>query len=446
LDYAASAPLRPEALAAWVEADAPGNPASVHSAGRASRATLETARERLAAAFGAEPAEVLFTSGGTEADNLALGGLYHARQTDAARPYVLVSAIEHPAVGEAAALLADRHGAEVTVLGVGRDGIVGVEGVAEAIERYGDGIALISLMAANNETGAVQPVAAVTRLAAARGIPVHSDWVHAAGAAGLDFRGSGLAAASLSAHKLGGPVGIGALLARRDAPLAAIMGGGGQERRVRSGTLDARGAAAFAAAAEVTRARAVAEAERLEALLRPLDALVAAADGAAVAGADGGLAAGADGAAADGPLADGALAAGADGAAADGALAAVADGALVGRTPSRHSAGLRLVTVPGAAAEMLVYLLDRAGVAVSAGAACSAGVTGPSAVLTAMGLGDEAASAIRVSVGWGSTAADIDRLVAVLPGVAATARAAAAAGRAAKGAAATGPLAGLAAP
>ncbi|MDR1152568.1 MAG: cysteine desulfurase [Bifidobacteriaceae bacterium] len=362
LDYAASAPLRPEAATAWATANAEGNPSSVHGAGRAARATVEAARETIARSFGAGGANVVFTSGGTEADNLALAGIFHARQAAAARPHVVISAIEPHAITAAAELLAVRHGASVTRLAVAKDGIVPVDAVARALEAYGDAIAVISLMGANNETGALQPVAETVRLAADYGVPVHSDWVHLAGKVPLDFGASHLAAASISSHKLGGPVGSGALLVGRHTPLAPILAGGGQERGVRSGTLDARGAAAFAAAARA------ASGEGLEALFAPLDAWVARSAGIAIA-----------------------------------------------RTPPAHVPGTRLLTVPGCSAEILTYVLDREGIAVAAGSACTAGVIGPSHVLEAMGLRDQAASGLRISVGWASTPRDIDTLLAVLP-------------------------------
>jgi cysteine desulfurase len=334
---------------------------------------VEAARETIARAFGADSAEVVFTSGGTEADALALAGIFHARQVDAERPHVLISAVEHHAIGHTADILAARHGATVTRLPVAADGIVAVETIARVLERHGGQIAVISLIGANNETGAAQPVDHAVALAGIHGVPVHSDWVQVAGKVPCDFDASGLAAASISSHKIGGPVGVGALLVRRDTPLVPVTGGGGQERGVRSGTVDARGAAGFAAAA------LAAGGHDLEALLAPLDAAVARSGGAAIC-----------------------------------------------RTPPAHVPGTRLITVPGCSAEVLTYLLDREGIAVSAGSACTAGVVGPSHVLAAMGLGDEATSGLRISVGWGSTSRDIDALIEALPRVIEIARAAAA--------------------
>ncbi|MDR2253964.1 MAG: cysteine desulfurase [Bifidobacteriaceae bacterium] len=375
LDYAAGAPLAPEARAAWAEADVPGNPHAPHRLGRRARQVLEQAREDIAAALGAESAEVILTSGGTEADALAVRGIFEARQKDAERPCLLIGATEHAAVRENASL-ARALGARVLEIPVDSRGVVSLAFVAEHLDARGAETALISLMVANNETGAVQPVTVVVELAAQAGVPVHSDWVQGVGKLPTDFRASGLAAASVSAHKLGGPVGIGALLAGRGVGVVQVVGGGGQERGVRSGTQDARGAAAFAA---VLRADGPAP-EALDALLAPLDALIA-----------------------EHP-------------------------ALVARTPKwGRLPGLRSFTVTGARGEALVYLLDRAGIAVSTGSACAAGVAGPSHVLLAMGL-DEATAlgALRVSVGAGSTLADVEALVEALPGAVERAQAAAA--------------------
>ncbi|MDR2454147.1 MAG: aminotransferase class V-fold PLP-dependent enzyme [Bifidobacteriaceae bacterium] len=366
LDYAAGAPLRPAALAAYSEADAPANPHAAHRPGRRARRVLDQAREAVAAACGAASAEVVFTAGGTEADGIALHGLYHARQAARPRPYVVVGATEHAAVSHNAELLAQRAGARVVELGVDRDGIVSLSQLAEHLAARGEQTALVSVMAANNETGAIQPVDAVVELAAAAGVPAHSDWAQAGGRLVLDFAASGLAAASLSAHKLGGPVGAGALLVGRGVQIAPALGGGGQERGLRSGTADARGAAGFAAALADGGGAGPAQ---LEAMLEPLDALVE-----------------------DHP-------------------------GLTSLTPPwAHLPGLRCLAVAGASGEALVYLLDQAGLAVSAGAACAQGAPGPSRALLAMGLDDAAAaSALRVSLGHASQADDVAALVAALP-------------------------------
>ncbi|MDR1441286.1 MAG: aminotransferase class V-fold PLP-dependent enzyme [Bifidobacteriaceae bacterium] len=362
LDYAAGAPMRPAALAAYADACVTANPHATHRPARRARQALDQARESIALALGASPAEVIFTSGGTEADGLAIGGIYAARQEGAARPYLLVGATEHAAVADNAQAAG---GARVLEIPVDCMGLADLDFVAEHLRRHGQETALISLMAANNETGALQPVTELAAMAMRFGVPVHSDWVQAVGKLPLSLGGSGLAAASCSAHKLGGPVGVGVLLAGRRTPLKAVVGGGGQERGVRSGTLDARGAAGFAAALEQALGEDPATLERF---LAPLDALIE------------------------------------------------AHPSLTALTPSgAHLPGLRSFAVADAEGEAMVYLLDQAGLACSAGSACTAGVAQPSRVLLAMGLGQWARSAVRVSLGWESTAADVKALVAALP-------------------------------
>jgi cysteine desulfurase len=368
LDYAAGAPLRPAALAAYQNADVPGNPHAPHRAGRRARQTLDDAREAIAECLGAQAGEVVFTSGATEADALAVRGLQAARQDSAARPYLLVGATEHQAVldnADLAALTAPAGAVRVVRVPVDRLGRADIEFVAGHLRRHGRQTGLISLMAANNETGAIQPLAEVCELAARHGVPVHSDWAQAAGKLPLDFGRSGLAAASLSAHKLGGPVGLGVLLAGRRTAIKPLTGGGGQERAIRSGTVDARGAAAFAAALAEAKTE---DPAGLEAMAAPLDEFIAAHPD----------------------------------------LTAATPG--VGRL-----AGLRCFTVAGARGEALVYLLDQAGLACSTGSACTAGVARASHVLAAMGLGEAAASAVRVSLGHASTPEDVAALVAALP-------------------------------
>jgi cysteine desulfurase len=377
LDHAAGSPMTAAALAAYAEADVPGNPHALHRAGRRAHRVLDDSRERIANALGAASAHVVFTSGGTEADALAIQGMFGARQVDADRPYLLIGATEHAAVRDNAKLLEGR-GARVVEIPVDQAGVASLGFVARHLAGRAEETALISLMAANNETGAVQPVDAVVEMATEARVPVHSDWVQAVAKEPLDFMSSGLAAASVSAHKVGGPVGMGALLAGRQVGIAPVAGGGGQERDVRSGTVDARAAAAFAAALW----EAPLDVAALDTMLAPLDALIE------------------------------------------------SHPALTARTPSwGRLPGLRNFTVAGARGEALVYLLDKAGLAVSTGSACTAGVAGPSHVLTAMGLDrSEALGSVRVSLGRGSTAADVEALVEVLPGAVERAREAAAVG------------------
>ena len=383
LDHAATTPMRAEAVAAvTAELTRTGNPSSAHGSGRAARRVVEDARELVAARLGAEPAEVVFTGGGTEADNLAVKGAYWARR-EALRHDVLVSAIEHHAVGDAALWLAATQGAQVVLLPVDPVGRLDPAAYAAALSPRS---AVVSVMWANNEIGTVQPVAEIADEARAAGAVVHSDAVQAVGHVPVDFAASGLDLLSLTAHKLGGPVGIGALLARRSTALAAVQHGGGQERDVRSGTLDVVGAAGFAAAVDVAVRTLEAEAAREVALREELFDRIRAA------------------------VPD-----------------AVRHGAASGAAPATGLPGVLSVGLPGAPADAVVMLLDAAGVDASAGSACSSGVPAASHVITALGVPDaDARSVVRFSLGHTTTRADLERVSAVLPDVVDRARAAAA--------------------
>lgn len=380
LDHAASTPLRPQAIAATHEAlSLVGNPSSLHGAGRAARKALEEAREQVAGCVGAQPAEVVLTSGGTEADNLAVKGVFWARRrADPRRRRVLVSATEHHAVLDPAAWLGTHDNAVVEALPVDTDGVLDVDALAESLARDDD-VALVSVMGANNETGTVQPLDRVVELADARGVPVHADVVQAAAWRPLDLDTSGLAAASLSGHKLGGPVGVGALLLRRGTDLVALAHGGGQERDLRSGT----GAVALACGLAAGLSAAVsARAEEVGTVARLRDDLERRVE------------------------------------------AAVPDVEVNGAGAERLPGHAHL-TVHGAPADGLLLLLDEVGVEVSAGSACSSGVAQPSHVLRAMGRDSLAAtSSVRVSLGHTTTAADVDAFVTALQPTAERARAA----------------------
>jgi len=230
LDHAATSPLHPAARRALLAGlDQVGNASSLHAAGRAARRTVEESREALAAALSARPSDIVFTSGGTEADNLAVKGLYWARRAaDPARRRVLVSAVEHHAILDPALWLAEHEGAELVLLPVDRDGVLDLQALHDELEAHGDTVALISVMWANNEVGAVQPVAEVVAAARRHGIPVHADAVQAVGQLPVDFAASGLDAMTVTGHKVGGPVGAGALLARRGLALVPVQHGGGQ--------------------------------------------------------------------------------------------------------------------------------------------------------------------------------------------------------------------------
>lgn len=376
LDHAASSPLAPEAAAAMAAVQGlAGNPSSLHASGRAARRVLEDARESLAADLGCHPSEVVLTSGGTEADNLAIVGGWRARRAE--RPGVLTSPVEHPAVLEAVdAVRAE--GAEVHWLRIDSDGM------AHWAAPQPSGIGVASLQWVNNETGVVQDITRFAEVGRSLGAWTHSDAVQALGHVAVSFARTGLDAMSVSAHKVGGPVGVGALVLRRGIELAPIGFGGGQERRLRSGTVPVALAAGFAAAVRVAVAGLTGEAARLHGLGERLVA---------------------------------------------GVTASVADVVLNGAAAERSPAVVNL-TFPGVRADDLLMLLDAAGIDCSTGSACTAGVSRPSEVLLAMGLSEaEASASLRFSFGAGTDEADIDAVLQVLPDAVARARAARGAGR-----------------
>ncbi|OUM39843.1 cysteine desulfurase family protein [Arthrobacter sedimenti] len=392
VDHAATTPISAPALAALTrELSRSGNPSSLHGSGRRARRSVEEARETIAAAAGASASEVIFTSGGTEADNLAIKGLYWARRAaDPARNRILCSTVEHHAVQDTVEWLERHEGAEVTWLPVDATGVVSLDALRDALAEAPERTALVTVMWANNEVGTVQPIHAVVAEAARYGVPVHSDAVQAFGSIPLSFAESGLATMAVSAHKIGGPVGVGALLVGRAVTLTPVQHGGGQERDIRSGTLDGAGIAAFAAAADDAVTHLREEVPRLAALR---DRLI------------------------------------------DGIRREVPDAVLRG---VGHPApeGTRLpgnvhFTFPGCEGDSLLFLLDLAGIESSTGSACTAGVPRPSHVLLAMGLTeDEARGAQRFSLGHTSTAADVDAVVAAIGGAYARARKAGMAGHA----------------
>ncbi|MFC9350972.1 cysteine desulfurase family protein [Arthrobacter sp. NPDC057013] len=386
LDHAATTPIAAEALAALTrELSRTGNPSSLHGSGRRARRSVEDARETLAAAAGAHPSEVIFTSGGTEADNLAVKGLYWSRLAeDPRRQRILCSAVEHHAVLDTVEWLERHEGAEVGWLPVTKDGVLDLEALQAELQREPESIALVTVMWANNEVGSIQPVRRVVELAHAAGVPVHSDAVQAFGSVPVDFRDSGLDAMSISGHKIGGPVGVGALILGRSVKLTPVQHGGGQERDVRSGTLDTASIAAFAAAADTAAKNLDAEAARISGLR---DRLIA------------------------------------------GVRDTVPAAVLRGPEGEGRLPGNAHFTFPGCEGDSLLFLLDLAGVESSTGSACTAGVPRPSHVLLAMGLDEETArGAQRFTLGHPSTEADVDALLAALPGAYARARQAGMAG------------------
>jgi cysteine desulfurase len=373
LDHAATTPMVPEALEAMTEELAQfGNPSSLHNAGRRARRVVEESREQIAAAYGARPSEVVFTSGGTEANNLAVKGMFWSRRAaDPARRRVLTGAIEHHAVLDCVGWLHDHERAEPGWPAVDATGMISPAALGEAIERDAGAVALVSIMWANNEVGTVQPVAELAAVAREHGIPFHSDAVQAAGQLPVSLEGSGASALTITAHKIGGPVGTGALLVTRRTDLVPVLHGGGQERDVRSGTLDAPAIRAFAVAVEIAASRRADEAKRLAALRDDLIAQV---------------------------------------------LAAVPDAIRNGAPPGPgRLPGNAHFSFPGCEGDALLMLLDAKGIACSTGSACTAGVAQPSHVLLAMGADEaRARGSLRFSLGHSSTQADVDALGAVI--------------------------------
>ena len=350
LDYNATAPIRPEVIDVVAEALAlAGNPSSIHTFGRDVRKRIEDARERIAALAGCTPPELVFTAGGTEANNTALRG--------AGRRVLIVSAIEHPAVLRTSEACAD----VLVVLPVDSDGVLDMTALDKALDKHGSE-ALVSVMLANNETGVIQPVAEIAARAGRAGALVHCDAVQAPGRIPVSFVGLGVDMMSIAAHKFAGPKGVGALIVRSGLDIAPLIHGGGQERGLRGGTENAAGIVGFGTAAvlaldDVARAgRIAALRDRLEARLRGIEP----------------------------------------------AVAIFSEGAA--RLPNTSC-----VTMPGVQSETQVMGLDLAGVAVSAGSACSSGKVEPSHVLRALGAPDDVGGcAIRVSLGWATTEGDID--------------------------------------
>ncbi|GAA4899536.1 cysteine desulfurase family protein [Streptomyces coeruleoprunus] len=365
LDHAATTPMLPEAIEAMTaQLAVTGNASSLHAAGRRARRTVEEGREMLAEALGARPSEVVLTSGGTEADNLAVKGLYWSRRTaDPRRVRILASPVEHHAVLDAVHWLGDQEGATVEYLTVDRYGRVHPEALREAVGDHPETVALATVMWANNEIGTVMPIRELADVAHEFGIPLHADAVQAVGQVPVGFADSGLAAMTVSGHKIGGPYGIGALLLGRDHSPVPVLHGGGQERHVRSGTLDVPAVAAFAVAARLATERREDFAREIGALR---DELVAA------------------------------------------VRSAVPDAILGGDPVDRLPANAHF-TFPGCEGDSLLLLLDAQGIACSTGSACTAGIAQPSHVLLATGTDpDLARGTLRFTLGHTSTRADVE--------------------------------------
>ncbi|WP_018156545.1 cysteine desulfurase family protein [Demetria terragena] len=386
LDHAATTAVRPDVVDEIATTMRHlGNPSALHASGRLARRTVEESRERIAQALDARPSEVIFTSGGTEADNLAVVGGFRARRAaDPQRTTVAASTIEHHAVLDSAEYLLEHEAATVRWLEVDGTGRVRLDVASDLLAEHAAELAIISVMWANNEVGTVQPIRQLADLAQEAGVPVHTDAVQAVGQVPVSFAKSGVDLLSLTGHKLGGPVGTGALLARRDAQVQPLTFGGGQERQLRSGTLDAAGIAGFALAVERSVAERESNAHRIGALR---DRLV-----------------------------KGAL---------DLGIGVEVSGAYTAGETTDRLAGNAHLRVTGCEGDSLLYLLDAAGIACSTGSACTAGVPRPSHVLLAMGIPEEdARGALRLSLGHTSSQDDVDRFLAALPAAVTRARSA----------------------
>jgi cysteine desulfurase len=371
LDHAATTPMADAAIAAMTSSLSKiGNPSSLHTQGRATRKDVEDAREVIAQAVGAMPSEIIFTGSGTEADNAAIKGLFWK----SGKKVIVISAVEHHAVLDPARWLVEHEGAELIEIPVTKTGLIDLDFLKELITKRGSEIALISVMHSNNETGVIQPVAEVVKIAG--DIPVHTDAVQSFTKTPLSYIDLGVMSMALSAHKVGGPLGIGVLVLRRAFEIPALLHGGGQEREIRSGTLNAPSIVAFAAAVESSNydsARVSALRDRFESGLR----------------------------------------------------ASVPD-AYINGVDAPRLPGITNVTFPGTQSDSLLLLMDSEKVSCSTGAACSAGVHRPSHVLLAMGHTEVTAqSSLRFSCGATSTESDIDFALSVLPTVINRGRAAA---------------------
>jgi cysteine desulfurase len=372
LDHAATTPMLPEAVDAMNEhLRGLGNASSLHGSGRAARRVVEESRETIASVLDARPSEVVFTSGGTEADNLAVKGLYWQRRSLAAAPTTVIStSVEHHAVLDPLHWLAAAEGAHVDLVGVDADGRIRLDAVRAAVEDQPRRVALISVMWANNEVGTIQPVEEVVAVAHAHGIPVHTDAVQAVGQLPVCFAASGVDAMTITGHKIGGPYGVGALVLRREVDAVPLLHGGGQERDVRSGTLDVPAIAAFAVASELAVKNQAANTARLTELRDDLVRRV---------------------------------------------REVVPDVQLNGAPGAGRLPGNAHLSFPGCEGDSLLMLLDAQGIECSTGSACSAGVPQASHVLLAMGRSDATArGSLRFSLGHTSTSADVDRLVAAI--------------------------------
>ena len=364
-DNAATSPINEVALQALIDQSrAVGNPSSLHAFGRDARRNVEEAREKIAALAECEPSEVIFTGSGTEANNLALKGIYwHRLLENKKRKVIITSAFEHHAVLDPIRWLADTEGAEVIEVPVDEAGYLKLEFLETALENRGDEVSLISVMHSNNEVGTIQPISEVVRLASKYKVPVHSDAIQSFGKVPLSFSELGLFAMTLSAHKVGGPVGVGALILKKGVDITPILHGGGQERDIRSGTLNAPGIVAFSVAAQAAHRNREKNSIYVAALRESL---------------------------------------------LDTIKNDIPDAVLNGG-PGERLPGILNVRFPNTESDSLLLLFDSEGIACSTGSACTAGVQQASHVLMAMGLLErEARSSLRFSLSAENSKGDID--------------------------------------
>ena len=374
-DYAATTPMSPEILATYTDAlKLVGNPSSIHNFGRGARELLEEARESLALAVHSDRNEIVFTSGGTEGSNLAIKGLYWQRRTST-RNKIVSAYTEHHAVIDAIEWLEQHEGAEAIWAPVDEFGVVDLDWFRNYVEANADEIALATLMLANNETGIITDLQEFIAATKKHGIPFHVDAVAAFGYIPIDFSQLGANTLAISAHKVGGPVGVGALVVSRSTKLTALFQGGGQERGLRSGTMNAAGATAFAHAAHMALKNMDAHNAKTSKFVAQIRQVAQGLGGKFSRGEQAGLA---------------------------------------------HNAHF---TFEGAKSDSMLFLLDQLGIAASAGSACQAGVARPSHVLMAMGRSEaEANGTLRFTLGAETTQSEVDLLLAELPGVIAKSR------------------------
>lgn len=372
--------MLPEALdVLYREAATVGNASSLHGAGRRARKVVEESREKLAAALGAKPQEIIFTASGTEANNLAVKGMYwQSRNTNQLKSGICSTPIEHHAILDPLEWLEREEGATLHLADVDSDGVVKVDNVAEILSQRSAEVAFVTVMHSNNEIGSLQPISDIAAIAREYQIPMHTDAVQSFGKVPLNFSELGIDAMTISGHKIGGPLGVAALVAKKNLELTPLLHGGGQEREVRSGTLHTPAIAAFATAAEIAQTRLTENANRMRSLREKLIA---------------------------------------------GVLRAVPEVRLNGGANTLP--GIAHFTFAGAEGDALLLLLDAQGVQCSTGSACSAGIAQPSHVLLAMGMAPKVArSSIRFSIGTVTTAAEIDLAITVIGEVVSRARAA----------------------